>query len=102
MFNSYILVELDEKMLLIDKHAAHERIIFEQLKRNMYSHQLSSQLLMLPIDVMLMSDVTSDDDITITGLNEKPDVIKIFVWNFGENGDELTPISSVIERIPVE
>jgi DNA mismatch repair protein MutL len=59
VFNSYILVELDEKMLLIDKHAAHERIIFEQLKRNMYSHQLSSQLLMLPIDVMLMSDEVS-------------------------------------------
>lgn len=57
---------------------------------------------LLGSNVMLMSDVTSDDDITITGLNEKPDVIKIFVWNFGENGDELTPISSVIERIPVE
>ena len=51
---------------------------------------------------MLMSDVTSDGDITITDLKEKPDIIKIFVWNFGENGDELTPISSVIERIPVE
>lgn len=57
---------------------------------------------LLGSNVMLMSDVTSDGDITITGLNEKPDVIKIFVWNFGENGDELTPISSVIERIPVE
>ena len=43
-------------MLIIDKHAAHERIIFEQLKKNMYSHELSSQFLMLPIDVMLMSD----------------------------------------------
>ena len=57
---------------------------------------------LLGSNLMLMSDVTSDGDITIKGLNEKPDVIKIFVWNFGENGDELTPISSVIERIPVE
>ena len=55
-FNSYIIVQVEEKMLLIDKHAAHERIIFEQLKKNMYSHELSSQLLMIPIDVMLMSD----------------------------------------------
>ena len=59
VFNSYILVELGEKMLLIDKHAAHERIIFEQLKKNMYSQKVSSQLLMLPIDVMLMSDEVS-------------------------------------------
>ena len=56
VFNSYIIVQVEEKMLLIDKHAAHERIIFEQLKKNMYSHEVSSQLLMLPIDVMLMSD----------------------------------------------
>ena len=55
-FNSYIIVQVEEKMLIIDKHAAHERIIFEQLKKNMYSHELSSQLLMIPIDVMLMSD----------------------------------------------
>lgn len=55
-FNSYIVVEVGEKMLIIDKHAAHERIIFEQLKKNMYSASVSSQLLMLPIEIMLMSD----------------------------------------------
>ena len=56
VFNSYIIVELDEKMLIIDKHAAHERIIFEQLKKNMYAKEASSQMLMLPIEIMLMSD----------------------------------------------
>ena len=55
-FNSYIVVEIDDKMLIIDKHAAHERIIFEQLKRNMYASEVASQLLMLPIEIMLMSD----------------------------------------------
>ena len=55
-FNSYVIVEVGEKMLIIDKHAAHERIIFEQLKKNMYSAVVSSQLLMLPIEIMLMSD----------------------------------------------
>jgi DNA mismatch repair protein MutL len=55
-FNSYIVVEMDDKMLIIDKHAAHERIIFEQLKKNMYASKVASQLLMLPIEIMLMSD----------------------------------------------
>ncbi len=55
-FNSYIIVEVGEKILLIDKHAAHERIIFEQMKRNMYEKDATSQLLMLPIEVMLMTD----------------------------------------------
>ena len=56
VFNSYIIVEIEEKLLLIDKHAAHERIIFEQLKKNMMSMDISSQLLMLPIEIMLMTD----------------------------------------------
>ncbi len=59
VFNSYIIVEIGEKMLLVDKHAAHERIIFEKLKANMYSTDIASQLLMLPIEIMLMSDEVS-------------------------------------------
>ncbi len=55
-FNSYILCEVGEKLLIIDKHAAHERILFEDLKANMYRAESSSQLLMIPIEVMLMSD----------------------------------------------
>lgn len=34
LFNTYIILENEKKeMLLIDKHAAHERILYEKLKR---------------------------------------------------------------------
>ena len=56
LFNSYVVVELGEKMLLIDKHAAHERVIFERLKAGMKSQKPTSQLLLLPLEVMLTSD----------------------------------------------
>lgn len=55
-FHSYVIVERGEKLLLIDKHAAHERIIFEQLKARLKEKDVDSQLLMLPIEVMLMTD----------------------------------------------
>ena len=55
-FNAYVIVEVGEKMLLIDKHAAHERILFEQLKAGMNNSEKVSQLLMLPIEVMLTSE----------------------------------------------
>ena len=55
-FNSYIIVERGEKLILIDKHAAHERIIFERLKANMRAEKIVSQLLMLPVEIMLRSD----------------------------------------------
>ena len=55
VFNAYLIVEIGDRMLLIDQHAAHERILFEQLKANMKSRDVSSQLLMLPIEVMMTS-----------------------------------------------
>ena len=55
-FYSYVLVETGEKLLIIDKHAAHERLIFERLKTNMRSMEVPSQMLMLPVEVMLMTD----------------------------------------------
>ncbi|MBE6696973.1 MAG: DNA mismatch repair endonuclease MutL [Ruminococcaceae bacterium] len=55
VFNAYLIVEIGERMLLIDQHAAHERILFEQLKANMKRKEAASQLLMLPIEVMMTS-----------------------------------------------
>ena len=55
LFHCYVVVELMDKVLLVDKHAAHERINFEKLKAGMYAGEHPSQLLLLPIDVMLTS-----------------------------------------------
>ncbi len=57
VFNSYIIVECKDKILLIDKHAAHERIIFERLRAGMKNAVgRATQLLMLPLEVMLTSE----------------------------------------------
>ena len=55
VFNSYVIVQVEEKMLIIDKHAAHERILFEQLKAGLSQVEVVSQMLMLPIEVMMTS-----------------------------------------------
>ena len=55
VFHSYVIVETGDKMLLIDKPAAHERILFEQLKAGLAAQEVVSQMLMLPVDVMMTS-----------------------------------------------
>lgn len=54
LYHSYILIEQGEDAFLIDKHAAHERILFEKLRTNQES--ISSQLLLSPIPVHLSPD----------------------------------------------
>ena len=53
-FDCYIFVEYEGELLVIDKHAAHERVIFEDLKRqNENDGRVASQALLLPIAVSL-------------------------------------------------
>ena len=49
--DTYILVEQGESLLLIDKHAAHERVLFEKLKSE--THPVMPQLLLQPVPVHL-------------------------------------------------
>jgi len=58
LYNSYIIVEQGEEAFLIDKHAAHERILFEKLKAN--QERISSQMLLQPIPVRLSAEATAE------------------------------------------
>jgi len=51
LYRSYVLVEQGEEAFLIDKHAAHERILFEKLKAN--QEAISAQALLTPIPCRL-------------------------------------------------
>ncbi len=49
VFNTYIIVEYEGKMMIIDKHAAHERIIFESMQSNREKSEKHMQMLLIPI-----------------------------------------------------
>jgi len=47
----YILMENGEGLVLVDQHAAHERILFEKLRREMESEGVPTQRLLIPLTV---------------------------------------------------
>lgn len=51
VFNSYIIAEKGNEMMIIDQHAAHERLKYEELKREIAAKQPMSQLLIEPVIV---------------------------------------------------
>ena len=57
LYRTYIIVEQGEEAFLIDKHAAHERILFEKLKAN--QETICSQSLLTPIPCRLTPDYTA-------------------------------------------
>lgn len=53
-YNTYIIVQLDDRLLMIDKHAAHERIIFDELCRKLHSRAMCGQVLLLPYELTVL------------------------------------------------
>lgn len=48
-FNTYIIIEMKQDLYIIDQHAAHERIMYEKIKKNYYNNdKKDSQLMLLP------------------------------------------------------
>ena len=52
-FGTYIVAEMGDSVFMIDKHAAHERILFNQLKSN---HKIEVQSLLSPLTVTLQKE----------------------------------------------
>lgn len=53
-FKAFIFAECDGKLLLIDKHAAHERMLYNALKKD--NGSLGSQMLLAPVNVTLSKE----------------------------------------------
>ena len=94
LFNSYVVVELAEKMLLIDKHAAHERVIFEGFKAAMRNAEPTSQLLMLPLEIMMTSD-------EVAALNEYRAEIEAIGFEFS-TGRYTVTVTAVPEGVSLD
>jgi len=51
--NIYILAETANGVILVDAHAAHERVTYERLKQNYHSRSIVSQPLLLPFKIQV-------------------------------------------------
>ena len=60
LFSTYIVIEMKDEIYIIDQHAAHERIMYEKVKKNFYSdEEKDSQIMLLP-DIINLSHKEKD------------------------------------------
>ena len=95
LHNSYILVQSDDGLIIIDQHAAHERIIYEKVFHRMCGVPAESQKMLFPIVVDIPPILKPTVSLL---LEENPELLKMVGFSLKTfSGD-----SVVIEEIPVE
>ncbi|MCI8482102.1 MAG: DNA mismatch repair endonuclease MutL [Clostridia bacterium] len=91
-FNTYIIIEIQKELYIIDQHAAHERVMYEKVKENYYSEVTKdSQMLLLP-DIITLTHKERDILIDNSDMFEKAG----FVFEeFGENTIKLIGVPNI-------
>ena len=88
-FNTYIIIEIKNELYMIDQHAAHERVMYEKVKKNYYSGlDKNSQMLLLP-DVITLTHKEMDI------LNDNVEMFEKAGFVFEEFGDNTIKLTGV-------
>ncbi len=92
VFSTYIIIEMGNEMYIIDQHAAHERVLYEEIKQNYYKDtKKESQIMLLP-DIITLSHKEKSI------VRENIDLFKkagFMLEEFGENTIRLIGVPSI-------
>ncbi len=88
--NTYILCQTEDGLLLVDQHAAHERVVYEHLKNGLLSSQIEVQNLLIPHKI----ELTMKEGGIVLKKGEKLSRFGIQLEHFGGN-------SFMLRAVPV-
>lgn len=91
VFDTYWVIEYDEKMYIIDQHAAHEKVKYERIIKSLKERTFESQLLSPPIVVTLSS--------------EEEETLNTYKDTFASLGFEISPFGGnehIISAVPMD
>lgn len=91
-FNTYIILQIENELYIIDEHLAHEKIMYEKVKSNFYAQgEKASQMLLLP-DIITLSTKEMEVAKDNFELFEKAGFV---LEEFGENTIKLSGVPDV-------
>ena len=91
VFATYIIIEMEDGIYIIDQHAAHERVMYEEVKKNFYSDSKMSQMMLLP-DIITLTHKETELIVENIELFEKSGFI---IEEFGQNTIKLMGVPSI-------
>tara|TARA_B100000035_G_scaffold44911_1_gene33866 strand:- start:1343 stop:3103 length:1761 start_codon:yes stop_codon:yes gene_type:complete len=75
---TYIISETDQGIVIIDQHAAHERLVYERLKKDFFEKKIKTQILLIPVVIDIDSSVIKNLEKKLHHFSEYGVKIEIF------------------------
>ncbi len=98
LFDTYWLVESDETLYIIDQHAAHEKVLFEQIMQGLKNKQFTSQMVSPPIVI----SVTAREEQVLNERMKEFERIGYQIEPFGEQSWAVTGVPANLYSIAEE
>lgn len=98
LFDTYILIEKDNNLLLIDQHAGHERILFDKFCKELEDKQVAIQPLLVPyiLETNIVESNFINDNIQV--LN----TLGFELDGFGDNSFKVSSVPMLLQNINLE
>ena len=75
---TYIMSETNEGIIIIDQHAAHERLVYEKLKKDFFEKKIKTQILLIPVVIDVDSSIIENLEKKLQLVSEYGVKIEIF------------------------
>jgi len=89
LHETYILAQTQDGLVIVDQHAAHERLVYEQMKQMMATGQVARQTLLIPEAV----DLDAADTARLMGLRDELEAYGLMLEAFG-------PTTVLVREVP--
>lgn len=95
---NYIVAQTEDGMVIVDQHAAHERLVYEKLKRQMAENGVASQALLIPEIV----DLSEGDAAMLLGLADDLARLGLVVEPFGGGAIAVRETPAILGQVNAE
>ena len=93
--NTYILCQVEEGLLIVDQHAAHERIVYENLKKSVSASRVEIQTLLIPHEL----ELSTKEKRVILGKGDRLRDFGIEIDHFGGNTFLLRAVPALLKNV---
>lgn len=95
---NYIIAQTDDSLIIVDQHAAHERLVYEALKNALYSKPLAAQMLLIPEIV----ELPEDDIERLLGHSETLQKFGLVIESFGPGALAVRETPALLGEVDVQ